>query len=254
MPDLVTNELFELEKTYEYILSIQVSLGGFSFSVLSENKIIAYKKTQLKISSASLISRRFNDWIESENLLQKTFKKVQIIVFTENFTLVPEKYFSDNSKIKMPEFLFEESDDAEIAVNSIVKTKSRLLFTLPTGINEVINKQIGECEIAHPLKIVLNNLPEINKENGLVLFFDKNNFYIVLHKKNKILLTNTFKTGHANDVIYYVLATFKQLEISTSKTILFLTTTNSNPPEITDLLQPYFSEIKSLNFIALQSF
>ena len=45
MHDLVTEESFDLEKTYEYILSIQVSLDGFSFSILdiTRKKYLALK-------------------------------------------------------------------------------------------------------------------------------------------------------------------------------------------------------------------
>ena len=72
MSELVSYEWFDIEKTYKYILSIQVSLDGFSFSVLSqhEDNVLAFKTNQLKISSAALIPRRFNDWLESEELLK----------------------------------------------------------------------------------------------------------------------------------------------------------------------------------------
>ena len=254
MHDLVTEESFDLEKTYEYILSIQVSLDGFSFSILSPStkKIVASKRTQLKISSSSLISRRFNDWVESEELLQKSFKKVHIIVFSKKFTLIPEKYFHDTLKREIPQFLFEGNNDSEIAENSIEKIKTRLLFALPAGLNDVILKQIGECEIAHPVKIVLNNLPEKEKENGLILLFDAKCFYIILFNKNKILLANNFRMAHANDVVYYVLTTLKQLEISTSETDLFIIETINKLQGVEDFLQPYFLEIKKLELAEFQ--
>ena len=46
MYDLVNETGFNLEKSQEYILSIQISLDGFSFSVVSpsDNKLLAFKK------------------------------------------------------------------------------------------------------------------------------------------------------------------------------------------------------------------
>ena len=255
MSELVSYEPFDLEKTYEYILSIQVSLDGFSFSVLSqqEDKILAFKTNQLKISSTALIARRFNDWLESEELLKKPFKKIRVIIFSEKFTLIPEKYYRNTSNQNISTLLFEENDESEIAENIIGELATRLIFTLPPGLNKVISEQIGECEIVHPIKIILSNLPETEKENGLIILFDVKSFYTILFERNRILLTNNFKMSHVNDVVYYILTTLKQLEISTSKTSLFITDSVNKLPKIEDSLKPYFNEIKELKLIPFLS-
>ena len=156
MSELVSIESFDIEKTYEYILSIQVSLDGFSFSILSqhENEILAFSTNQLKISSTALIARRFNDWLESEELLKKPFKKIRVVVFSQKFTLIPEEYFREGLKQEIPPLLFGEDDEHEIAENAIGELATRLIFALPTGLNKVISEQIGECEIVHPVKII----------------------------------------------------------------------------------------------------
>jgi hypothetical protein len=248
MSELVSYDRFDVEKTYEYILSIQVRLDGFSFSVLSQqgDKILAFKTIQLKISSISLISRRFNEWIESEELLKKPFKKIRVIIFGEKFTLIPEKYYQNSLNQNISSILFEDNNEPEIAENAIGEFGERLIFALPQGLNKVITEQIGECEIVHPIKIILSNLPKTEIENGLILLFDAKNFYIVIFEKNKLVLANNFKMVHANDVVYYVLTTLKQLGIPTSETDLFIIDSINRLPKIEDSLQPYFSEIKGL--------
>ncbi|MCF6356586.1 MAG: DUF3822 family protein [Draconibacterium sp.] len=254
MSELVSFESFDIEKTYEYILSIQVSLDGFSFSVLSNqgDKTLAYKYVPLKISNTSLIPRRFDDWWKSENLIQRPFKKIRIIIFSEKFTLIPEDYFHDTLKQEIPQLLFEKDGESEIVANIIGKLKTRLMFALPAGLNSVITKQIGECEIIHPVKIVLNNLPETEKENGMILLFDAKYFYTILFNKNKVILANSFKMTHTNDVIYYVLTTLKQMEIAAPATNLFVANTHKLP-KIKESLQPYFAEIKELELYPFTS-
>ncbi len=245
MHDLVTDKSFDLEKTYEYILSIQVSLNGFSFSILTskEDKVLAFKPTRLKISNAALISRRFEEWIGSEEMLNNTFKKIRIIVFSKHFTLVPEKYFHNNLKHEIPPFLFEENDNQEIAENVISLLKTRILFTLPSGLNKLVQAQIGECEIIHPIKIMLNKLPQTKKENGLVLLFNTSDFYLILYHQSKVLLCNNFKFANKNDVLYYVLTTLKQVPVALSETELFITETDNDLNEYKTALQPYFKTI-----------
>lgn len=246
MHELVTdNPLFDLEKTYEYILSIQVRLDGFSFSVLLGNQLIAFKPVQLKISSHTLITRHFAEWVAAEELLQKPFKKISIVVFSNSFSLIPEEYFQESLKTEVSKLLFNENDEPEIAVNSISKLKTRLIFTLPQGLNKVIQEKIGECEIIHPVKIVLNSLPETDK-NGLVLLFSKNSFYAVLYNESNILLANSFNTAHASDVVFYLLTMLKQLGIQPSETGLFITESANKPLQIEDALHPYFGNINTL--------
>lgn len=247
MHELVTDKLlFDIEKTYEYSLSIQVRPDGFSFSVLYNNHPIAFKAIQLKISSNALITRHFTEWIEREELLQKPYKKISILVFTENYTLIPEKYFKEASKTEISKLLFNEIEPPEIAVNSISSYKTRLIFTLPQGMNKVIQEKIGECEIIHPVKIILTNIPETEKANGLILLFNKNSFYTLLFNKSKILLANTFKMAHATDVVFYLLTILKQFDIKSAETELFITHTVNNSTETTKALLPYFSTIRSL--------
>jgi len=240
------NSLFDIEKTYEYILSIQVRLDGFSFSILSNNQLIAFKSVQLKISSNTLITRHFAEWAEQEELLQKPFNKTSIVIFSEKFSLIPENYFQDTLKTEIPKLLFGENDEPEIAVNSISKLKTRLIFTLPKGLNKIIREKIGECEIIHPVKTILNNLPETINKNGLVLLFTKNNFYAVLFNKESILLANNFKAAHTTDVVFYLLTMLKQLNIKTSETDLFITKSANKLSGVKDALQPYFKNITGL--------
>jgi hypothetical protein len=246
MHNLVTDRLlFDIEKTYEYILSIQVRLDGFSFSILSNNQSIAFKSVQLKISSNTLITRHFAEWTEQEELLQKPFKKISIVIFTEKFSLIPDDFFKESLKIEISELLFGENYETEIAVNSISKFGTRLIFALPKGLNKVILEKFGECEIIHPVKTVLNNLPETEK-NGLVLLLNKNSFYAVLYNSNNILLANSFYTAHATDVVFYLLTMLKQFGIQTSQTGLFIADSINKLPKVEDALQPYFENINSL--------
>ncbi len=242
--------LFDIEKTYEYILSIRVRPDGFSFLILSNNQPVASKTIQQKISSSRLISRHFAEWIESEDILQKPFRKTSIIVFAEGFSLVPEEYFEETLKTEITNLLYNENEQTEIAVNSVSKFKTRLLFTLPEGLNKVIQDKIGECEIIHPIKTILNHIPEIKKEYGIILLFNKNSFFTILFTPSKILLANSFKMAHETDVVFYVLSILKQHNIKPAETELFITETEEKYLETEKALLPYFSTIQNLQLVS----
>lgn len=265
MFDFVKEDSFKLEKTSEYILSIQVSLDGFSFSVTdpAEKKIIAFKKTPIKISDENRITRHFIEWLNSVELFKNDFQKIILIVFSPKFSLIPEELYQSNLKNELPKHLFEVNDEIEIVENYIEKLRARLVFALPKNINQVVQEFFGMYEIIHPLKLIINNLPhqETDNETAMFLTINTTDFYAVLYKNNNVLLVNNFKIGHSNDVIYFVVNILQQLEISSQQTKIILAQSNAENTEIVDSLRTYFKKTEDFkpnieieNSIAGQSF
>lgn len=248
MFDFVKDNGFDIEKTSEYILSIQVNLDGFSFLVAHpvEKKILAFQYSPVKSSNEILISRYFKEWIFSNDIFQKNFQKISVVVFSNKFSPIPEIFYHERLKNEIQDVLFGKNGETEIAENYIEKLKARLIFALPKGLNELVNQFFGECEIIHPLKLVLKNLPSVHKKYGIALLINTNNFYAVIYNENDVLLVNNFNIAHVNDVVYFVLNTLQQLKISVPETDLFLAGVNNNLPLFSSALQPYFENVAEL--------
>ncbi len=210
---------FDLKKSKEYILSIQVSLDGFSFSVVrpSDQRLLCFKKSELKISSLSLLARRFKEWTDSENILQNSFQKTRIIVFSDKFTLVPSKFYDSEHNNLFTNILFENGSNLNMAENRIEKINASLLFNIPEELEKTIHEVYEECEIIHPLSLIAEHFPEDEEGKSLVLFFNDKNLYFVLFENRSLMMANNFRINHANDIIYFVLTTLKQLGIATKE-------------------------------------
>uniref|UniRef100_UPI0032165AC9 DUF3822 family protein n=1 Tax=uncultured Draconibacterium sp. TaxID=1573823 RepID=UPI0032165AC9 len=245
MHDFVA-ESFNKEDTFEYILSIQVSLNGFSFSILrpADKEILVFKFTPQKISSEKLVTRRFTEWFGSEELIQRLYKKTRVILFSDKFTLVPNALHKSNLNEELAHLLFKEGNNLLFAENLVEKINAKLLFSLPDGINKAISEIIGECEIIHPVKSIINNLPESSPKNNLVLLFDNHNLFLLLDRNGQLLLANNFKINHANDIVYYVLTTLKQLEVPPKNTKLFYAGKSAFASNIHQNIEKYFASVE----------
>jgi hypothetical protein len=226
MYDLINETLFDLEKSQEYILSIQVCLDGFSFSVVSpkDNNLVAFKKTPLEISDEKLIAQQLEEWIETNTIFQNLFKSVRVIVFQHKFTLVPEKLISEEIKSTIPPLLFSpQYEGFRTWENRIESSGTKLLFAIPQNLEAFLNKKFEKYKLIHPVSIIGKQLKEIEQKHRLVLMFNSNRMYTILYNNINIELANSFKIYHANDVIYYTLAVSKQLNISPKSTEVFYT-------------------------------
>lgn len=248
MYDIVTDINFDSEKTNNYILSIQVNLDGFSFSVVcaQQKKLLAYKSSILQISSEALIARHLHEWLNSEYLLKKPYQKIFIYCFTERFSLIPEKYFSNDFLPDFAPFLLPENHIEPIENNLIDRMNAKLLFVLPSGVKDVLKNFFSSYELTHPLKPILEKLPETKKYNGAILVNNYKYFYCIFYTLDKVLLANSFNAANSSDVVYYVLNSMQQLNINPGQIELFLSETRENDNNIEKSLKPYFEEIKQL--------
>lgn len=244
MYELIIDEYFDLEKTKEYILSIQVSLGGFSFSVIhpNQNKLLALQHTPTTISNEKFISRRFEEWRESEELLQQSYKETRFIIASEKFTLVPEKFYNPQQKREIINPVTEINAKETIGENKIEGFETRLLYVIPAQLETIMEHPT----FLHPIKLLIENRPEINAENGLNLWFNSGGCYFVLYNSKQIILVNHFKITHENDIIYYVLTTLKQLDVAPNKTELHVAGKMVDKESIISLLKKYFACIELL--------
>ncbi len=237
---------FDLEKSNEYILSIQVSLDGFSFSIVrpSDQKLLCFKNSEIKISSNSLIARRFKEWINSENLLQKTFLKTRIVVFNDIFTLIPEHLHDNSYKQQLTNIMFENSEKMNILETRIEKIDAKLLFHISKDLEKTFREIYSECDILHPVKLIVEHFPKDPIGKSLFLYFNDKNLYFVLFENGNLLMANNFSINHTNDVIYYVLTVLKQLGFATKDTHLLYAGKSPYSNEIETNLGVYLHSVK----------
>ena len=241
---LNTDKAFDTNKTNQYRLSIQVSLDGFSFLVFSEfdKKVLAGKNTAVKISSPKLVSRHFTDWVNAEPLLTLPYQKVTILLFEEHFTLIP-----NSTKPELTtEILTNPNGDRFLFQNQIDSIDAMLRFGVINELAETVKTLFRNAEWAHPVSILMNNFPAGNKPNTGVLIQSQNQYFLVLKRKNQLLLANCFRAEHASDLVYFLLNTFRQLGISRNLTQLFVAETMENNRNLNELTAPYFPTVSTL--------
>ncbi len=248
MFDFITTDSFDIEKTNQYKLSIQVSLDGFSFLSVqpSENKIVACKNTPLNISNEKLIARHLKEWLETEDFLRNPFKEVSVFIFSEKFTIIPNEFFSDEYSGDLASVLFEQNTDYTLIENKVESINAHLHFPVLTKIFEVLQLYFTNAQYFHPLTKLLQIPLFINKRNRSVIITFKNYFYLIVLRNNHLLLANSFQISHHNDLVYNIINTFQQLETARSETDLFIADVFTDNTEIIRLLKPYFENIMPL--------
>ena len=194
MHDLV-QENFDLDKSKEYILSIQASLDGFSFSVYdpNSNSILSFHNSNVKISSVDLITRRFEEWLDSKDVLGNPFAKVTFYYHSKDFTTIPESFQASDYNNVYETLIFDSEKKSVLQKNKIAESNYWAYFTIPTSLKELVVDTFESVEFKHPIEsIIFENKIE---QPVLKLYFTSGYFHLVLNNSGKIELVNTFETS-----------------------------------------------------------
>ncbi|MFW5755435.1 MAG: DUF3822 family protein [Tangfeifania sp.] len=244
MHELIKDPSFDLKRTSEYTLSIQVSLDGFSFSLVRiyDNRLVGLKNVPAKISTEKFIARRFSEWIQSEEIFNHQFSDVRVQYNTGNFTLVPNPFFKDGKQNELAGMLFEQEVTSQVVSNFDEISGIQLLFTMPVSLHNETTGKFGNCKVVHPALALAKKYPLDFRDNekGVLLYFSKDNFILLLFSEDKLLLANRFNFSHANDVVYYLTAVLDQQKIIPRDTKIYLSGEIFPESQPESLLRKYF--------------
>ena len=238
------NESFRNEESLQYILSIQVSLNGFSFCIrkANDNSLLVFKHTDLKISNEQLVARRLEDWIHEEELLQKKYKALELIWMGPHFTLLPdnlndEQIFSDTIRMLFP------VQTEEYAVSNIEQLNARLLFLLPTELKRFLNDHFESFQIRHGVENLIRQNEKDAQEKQVRLLFDEKELYIIYFDEGQLKLCNAFSIKHANDAVYYILSALKQFKVTPKNISAYLAGKSVFLTASCEMLEKYFRSV-----------
>lgn len=248
MSELYKDGSFEIAKTKNYILSIQVCLDGFSFLVVDPDgkQILASKNSPLKISSENLLSRHLKDWLEPEVLLKNPFYAVRLFFYSENFTLIPEEYFGKERHRNLTSALFDKKLSGNFIENKIEDLGVAVFFPVPQDIVNILNQFFKNIEIIHPITNIIQTVIASVKRNVAFILSTNNFFYMVVLGNGKLVFANSFQNQDPADLVYNILNSIQQLGIVRNETELCIAVAIDQKNEIEGLLKPYFDNINIL--------
>lgn len=251
MTGLITDPGFDLNRIEEYKLSIQVSLDGFSFSVVNANqkKLLALGKTPIELSSNKFLGRRFKEWVQGNEILQKKYNDVRIIFHSENFTFTPSEYYDSGNLETYGNLVLGNSEGNIFADNYLPNASGNLIFPVSLNLSGELEQLFPGRKPLHPLTILNAELQKLTdlKNGSMALYFSKKSFSLILFSNSQLKVINSYNYTNSGDVIYYALASVKKLKIVPEKTALFMAGEIMPKGEIHNSLRKFFSRAVFFN-------
>ncbi|MGM0497232.1 MAG: DUF3822 family protein [Bacteroidota bacterium] len=241
------DETFDINRTNTYERSIQVSLNGFSLSILDlvRNKFILLKHYDLKHkSSFEEKADEIQSAIEKDEHLKAKYKKTKTLVVSPKSVLIPNELFDQNFAKKYFEFNHKLEELEEIHFNQNDSIQAVNLFTIPNPISNVLFDAFGKTPLYHQFNPFNAHHLRFHNENRIAavyLYEDFIDFGVFGNQRLKFY--NNFLIQSKEDILYFILYTFKQLELSRVETELYISGNLRLYPGLDSLLSQYIKRI-----------
>ena len=211
------DESFDLKRTTEYHLSIQVGLDGFSFCILDimRKKFIVLQHIPLIVGKLQFLPRKMEAIFDQEDKLTASYQSISVIYSTNKATLLPKTYAGPPLVAAIAEFTNDISRNEEIAVNDLPGFNQQLIFSYPKELMTVLNRKYTEFNFIHKsIPLVASGVDQRDeKKNSLIINFEKQYIRTIVFKDMQIAFYNSFYFKNESDFLYYTLNICHTLQI-----------------------------------------
>jgi hypothetical protein len=219
------DETLDINSTENYELSIQVSPDGLSFCLLDSirNKFVlirSFGAEENKYFNADKIS----ELLRNDDFLTKQYKKINCVMPSSKFTLVPAPLYDPGKKVEYFTFNHSLEDENIVLADKTNDPDAFIMYSVSRSISEVINSFYPGVYSHHHIKLLLDHTSSTRKSvngNYIHVHVERDFFNLIVFNNNILKFCNSFAYRNISDILYYVLNAFKNLDIKQEETIYF---------------------------------
>lgn len=217
------DETLDINSTENYELSLQAGTDGLSYCLLDSvrNKYIMIRSFRAE-ENKFFNAEKINELISKDDFLTKRFKRVNCVMPSSKFTLVPSPLYDPGKKEEYFTFNYNLEEDNTILTDKITDPDAFLLFSASKSIYEVLSTTYQGVHPHHHTKIILDHTCTERKNipgNFVSIHIERDFFNLIVFSNNILKFCNTFKYRNISDILYYVMNAFRNLGIKQEETI-----------------------------------
>ncbi len=246
----IQDKKLEAKQFSKYSLSIELSLSGFSYSILdtNTNTFIGFEHYGFKSPSNGYpgIIKIIKDIKNKNELLSKPYKNTYVLFTNEKSTLIPLELFREDKKETYLKFNHPITKEDIVLFEKLFNLKACNIFAVSGQLKEFLEKEFPGTKLGHHSGSLIENIIFQNneKENNIYLHVSQDYYFDILFVKGKRLeFYNNFSYQNAEDFVYYILYVFQQLKLDTEKQKFTVLGNISKQSEEMKLLATYFKNI-----------
>ncbi len=244
-------DIFHWDRSEKYMLSIRLQAGGCSVALYDPLTDGSYFYQEFsynrKISDVTNIQDLFYD----NEFLALPYKKLQVLSYSPVFTCVPSIIYDETYKEKIIEFNFSRHAPKCLS-QSLRQPELQILYDMDQEVYEFLHRSLSNPVFIHhisPLISFFQQRGRMGNYNKLIINPHKDSVDLLCFSRDELILANNFPCTDPEDMIYFILYTWKQLKLDQLKDMAILTGNPEQKKVLMDILKDYIKNIVPYNIV-----
>ena len=236
------------------ILSIELSLDGFSFAVLDPRQF-RYLMLESYQYEDNIQHPDFPDhlkaFISDYPLLLGSFERISVAYFQPQFTLVPAELFLHAGRDSYQLFTGKVPEGYELKTDKLNNLDAFGIYPYPVMLRKRLEFLYPAHRLRHSSTVLIETLLSSFRMGelraDLVIYVSKGHFEILLFNGNHLRFYNSFAYQAFDDLMYFLFYVLEQFQLDASKTEALIGGDISLDSKEFEYLSQYFKKAGFLN-------
>ena len=242
-PILIQTERFNIGLATSYHLSIQLGTYHFSYCLLNSSTLTYDYVKKYSLNSKDNIASEITEIINNDDILKAEFSSQSLAFVNFPSTLVPESLYKKEEAETL--LSFNTKVTGKVLADNIVSQKAYLIYSVPESILGIVSTFFPKAKYKAQESILIQQYSQLNTENTKTyLYLNEQKLGITIFDSDKLIFNNSFKYTSKEDLLYYLLFSLEQLNLSPNSIDVTVFGSIEDSDEHFILLYEYIRNIK----------
>lgn len=232
-----------------YSLSIRLHADGFSFYSYNPNELDAIKEESFRYNNKESHAETFEKAL-AQSMLTKNNRYMCVYGLVVGKSIqIPLEAFHKEEANTLFRLTFAQEQAGKIYYNILPHLEIAKVFSIEKDIEMLLCKHFPGIRFYHAETMLLENMlpSETQDKQRLYVYFHEQDLFIFHYKEQKLHYANTFPAGQADNIAYFILSVWKNLNLDNLEGECILLGKNENLVACIKILGKYLHCVKSLS-------
>ena len=204
---------FDISLSTGYHLSIQLGIEHFSYCLLNTTTFTYDYIKNYSLNSKDNTATEISEIINKDAILKAEFFSQSIAFVNFPSTLVPDKLYKEEEAKTL--LAFNTKVIGTVLVDKIMSQQAYLIYSVPESILTIVSNFFPNAKYKAQDSILIEQYSKLNNEKkNTYIYLNEQKVSVTIFNGDKMIFNNSFKFTSKEDLLYYVLFSFEQLNIS----------------------------------------
>lgn len=248
--------MFDLEHSEKYRLILRLQPDNYAFALFnpSDNRLFYYQEMAYRKKFSKL--ENLKEFFFDNSFPVLLYRKLQVLVYSAKFTLVPSILFEEKNEEAFFDFNFHQRSGICLS-HFLQQSHVHIVYEMEKDIYDFFHRSLIYPEfVPHiaPLTGFFQQKSLSDNNREMVVNLHKDTMDVLCFSHNELLLANNFLVRNTDDSLYYILFAWKQLKLDQLKDTIFVIGSKKQKAELIQVLQKYLRNINAFDIDAKRHF